>query len=70
VMMQLVRMGGCENWELALQLVFAAYSSLVMVVNLGCLRGSSDPEFGSTVTSGFQEVCVSVASQHGTPGLV
>lgn len=69
-MMQLVRMGGWENWELALQLVFSAYSSLVMVVNLGGLSSSSDSEFGSTVTSGFQEVCVSVASQHGTPGLV
>lgn len=31
-----------------------------MVVNLGSLSRSSDPEFGCTVAGSFQEVCVCV----------
>lgn len=63
VMMQLVRTGDYKILGAGLAIRFLSYFSslgLVMVVNLGGLSSSSDPEFGCTVASSFQEGCVYV----------
>lgn len=61
-MMQLVRTGDCKKLGAGFAVPFLSFSSLglVIVVNLGGLSSSSDPEFGCTVASSFQEGCVYV----------